>query len=298
MFCEDDCIAVGCLDGRIREYSASKQTLIRVIPTLQDSWVADLAARGQGIVVASDQVAIYDAVTGEMVRAMQVVPSLSSSSSSPSFPSSSHLSWLCVAVSPDGSRIAGGAEDSSLVVWDGDTGNTVMVLPGHTGAVNSLAFSPQGGGLVSGGADSLVRLWSLEQGGGRLDKSLTSHTDRVNAVSIDPPSLHVLSASDDSSICIWSYASGDLLHRVMHGANSSPVLSAGFCHCGKHFASGSEDKTVCLFSTQLASPPPPLGPLLRGQFTRIHSAVPTGDWKQGWDGENDLLPSIYWGEYQ
>src|SRR5262249_57324266 len=64
-----------------------------------------------------------------------------------------------VAFSPDGQRILSGSGGNGaqgkplpgeVKVWDAETGQEVLSLKGHTGAVNSVAFSPDGKRLVSG----------------------------------------------------------------------------------------------------------------------------------------------------
>ena len=42
------------------------------------------------------------------------------------------------------------------------SGQTLTILEGHTGWVQSLAFSPDGKTLVSGSADRSVRTWKID----------------------------------------------------------------------------------------------------------------------------------------
>lgn len=65
--------------------------------------------------------------------------------------------------SPDGTLIASGAEDDTIIVWDAKNGNQLKVLQGHSGAINSLAFSPDSKLLYSGSLDGTVIIWNLDQ---------------------------------------------------------------------------------------------------------------------------------------
>src|SRR5262249_45602013 len=63
---------------------------------------------------------------------------------------------------PDGTRVATGGHDRAIWLWDLARGEEVARLPGHTGYVWSLAFSPDGATLASGSGDATVRLWDTK----------------------------------------------------------------------------------------------------------------------------------------
>lgn len=67
-----------------------------------------------------------------------------------------------LAFSPDGSLLAGGLLDGSIVVWDTDAGVVRARLENHQQRVSSLAFTPDGTGLLSASWDGDVRLWGVE----------------------------------------------------------------------------------------------------------------------------------------
>jgi WD domain, G-beta repeat len=71
---------------------------------------------------------------------------------------------LCVAFSPDGTRIVSGGEDGSVRLWTLEGKPAAEPFKGHEGQVNSVAFSPDGTRIVSGGLDGSVRLLNIATG--------------------------------------------------------------------------------------------------------------------------------------
>jgi WD40 repeat protein len=63
-----------------------------------------------------------------------------------------HTDWIrCVTYSRDGKKIATCSDDSTITIWDADSGERLVEpLEGHTGPVLSIDFSPGGSFLVSG----------------------------------------------------------------------------------------------------------------------------------------------------
>src|SRR4051812_34848819 len=77
-------------------------------------------------------------------------------------------SVTCVAVSPDGTRVASGGNTTSnaasVMVRDARTGALLTELVGHTGGVRAMAFSPDGTRLVSGDSYGTVIVWDVRGG--------------------------------------------------------------------------------------------------------------------------------------
>jgi WD40 repeat protein len=54
-----------------------------------------------------------------------------------------------------------GSGDKTLKVWDAQTGQEPLTLKGHSDAVTSVSFSPDGKRIVSGGWDQTVKIWDI-----------------------------------------------------------------------------------------------------------------------------------------
>jgi WD40 repeat protein len=55
--------------------------------------------------------------------------------------------------------IVSGSRDGTLKVWDASSGQETLTLKGHIGAVESVAFSPNGKKIFSFSADSTLKVW-------------------------------------------------------------------------------------------------------------------------------------------
>jgi WD40 repeat protein len=120
-----------------------------------------------------------------------------------------------MAFAPSGTVLATGTMSGAILLRDVQSGVVLAQLDGHTGAVNTLSFSPDGKLLASGGAftpdfksDNTVRLWSVVTGEQLF--VLEGHTDWVTDVAFNPAGTVLASVGGDT-VRLWDVATGDEL---------------------------------------------------------------------------------------
>jgi tetratricopeptide (TPR) repeat protein len=74
-------------------------------------------------------------------------------------------------------------------------------LKGHTGPIDSLAFSPDGSRLASACQDQTVKIWDVASA--QELRTLKGHTNVVWSVAFSPDGSRLASASDDGTIKLW-----------------------------------------------------------------------------------------------
>ena len=134
--------------------------------------------------------------------------------------------------------LATGSYDSTIKIWDIETGQEIRTLVGHTSGIRALQFDEKK--LISGSLDHTIKIWDWQTGecvntmtchndgvisvhfdgkwlaSGSIDKSvklfnfetrhtfsLRGHQDWVNHVRMDLHSRTVFSASDDCTVKLW-----------------------------------------------------------------------------------------------
>ncbi|KAJ6487419.1 WD40-repeat-containing domain protein [Mycena vitilis] len=201
-----------------------------------------------------------------------------------------HTDYVCsVAYSADGKYIVSGSCDSTIRIWDAESGEQLGApLEGHTDYVWSVAFSPNGKHIVSGSDDKSVRIWDAERGE-QLGDALEGHSDRVNSVAFSPNGKHIVSGSGGKSVRLWDAESGQQLGGPLEG-HTDWVQSVAFSPNGKHIVSGSGDKSVRIWDAESGEQ---LGGPLEGHTSCVNSVAFSPNGKHIVSGSSDKSVRIW-----
>ncbi|KAJ5697203.1 hypothetical protein N7488_010887, partial [Penicillium malachiteum] len=119
----------------------------------------------------------------------------------------------------------------------------LQILEGHSGEINSVAFSSNNQLLASASSDKTVRLWDPITGA--LKQILEGHSGQVTSVAFSPDNQLLASASKDSTVYIWDPITGVLQQTL--DDHSYWVHSVAFSPNSRLLASASGDGTILLW---------------------------------------------------
>jgi len=114
-----------------------------------------------------------------------------------------------LAFSPCGQRLATGGRDSSVILWNAQTGKAEFRLQGHSRGVRSVCFSADGARLASGSLDLSICVWDAYSGG-LLRAIPTAHKIFVMSLCFDPKESGILASASFDQIHVWDVVTGAL----------------------------------------------------------------------------------------
>ncbi len=165
---------------------------------------------------------------------------------------------LGIAISPDGRTLASAGEDTTIRLWNTDSGRERMLLEGHADWVTAVDFSPDGKQLVSASRDYTARLWDVATG--KLVRSFRAKNGYVIDVDFSPDGKQIATASsfrpfnvggtiitleEPGEINLWNLRTGEQLLSLK--GHTSAILRTDFSPDGKQLVSASRDHTLKLW---------------------------------------------------
>jgi WD40 repeat protein/tRNA A-37 threonylcarbamoyl transferase component Bud32 len=149
----------------------------------------------------------------------------------------------CVAVSPDGLRIAAAGDAGDVQLFETATGRRLRQFHGHRGAVYDVVFSPDGSRLASGGADQTLRIWQLHSD--KAIATLRAHSAEVRRICFTPDGSRLISSSEDGDAWLWDAKTFQRIRSFQTG----PARAIAFHPDGSRFACAARDGVVHLWNT-------------------------------------------------
>ena len=231
-------LASGSRDGSVKVWDVTSGRELRTLTNYTPPPVAVAFSPAGGLLATAgnSSVDLWDVNTWRKIRTITSDDGLRS-----------------IAFSPDGTLIAtAGLEGRfdyshpelarfSVKLWDVSTGREIRSLARQSGAVISVAFSPDGHLLASGGKE--LQLWDVSTGNEIY--SLTGHSGLVESVSFSADGHQLVSASSDTTVKLWDVSTG-------REVRSLPAGHDNFANCialspdGHLLASVSEQDTAAV----------------------------------------------------
>jgi guanine nucleotide-binding protein subunit beta-2-like 1 protein len=151
-----------------------------------------------------------------------------------------------VVVSSDGQFALSASWDSTMRLWDLNTGVTAKRFVGHSKEVLSVAFSADNRQIVSGSRDRTIKLWNTL---GECKYTITEdgHTDWVSCVRFSPNHNKplIVSGGWDKVVKVWNLTTCKL-ETNLYG-HTGPVNTLTISPDGSLCASGGKDGVAMLW---------------------------------------------------
>jgi Tol biopolymer transport system component len=120
-----------------------------------------------------------------------------------------------------------------------------LILEGHEGRVETVAFSPDGKRIVTASADKTARLWDADTGK-QIGAPLKGHAAHVLSAAFSPDGKRIVTGSGDNTARLWDADTGKQISDPLKG-HQDRVWSVAFSPDGKRIVTGSWDNTARLW---------------------------------------------------
>jgi WD40 repeat protein len=125
----------------------------------------------------------------------------------------------------------------------------IRTLEGHTDAVLSAAFFPDGRHGLSGSYDGTVRIWNLETG--QELSALGKARGKIFSVAISPDGHYALSAGEDWLVHLWDVENVENSKELFaFQGHLSYITTVAFSADGRYAISGGQDRVLRLWDVE------------------------------------------------
>lgn len=229
-------LATGSINGTMRLHLLAKNQQLTLMGSSPNS---------QSIAFASDTNIVAVSDVGSVImfdptqeQATQVLEGLDG----PAF---------SIAVSPDRSLIAAGANNGKIVVWDAKDGQQRHTLTDLNDSILTLTFSSDSRRLVAVSTDSdnnsRIGIWDAMDGTRKY--ILTEQDGPITGLAVQPGGQVLASISRAGTLQLWDLVAGEAIRTVRTPADQGWFTSVAFSPDGSLIVTGSLDGTIEFWDT-------------------------------------------------
>lgn len=165
----------------------------------------------------------------------------------------SDQSARCLAFNKFSNELAVGYSDNVVRIFDATSMAVKYELKSHTNSVFTVAYTPDGKLLLTGGRDAHLRVWEVEHQY-KERGYLIAHMYTINHITFSPDGRHFATCSMDKSIKVWDAETFKLLKVIDKVRNASHGTSVNKLFWSAHknqLVSCSDDRTISVWDINL-----------------------------------------------
>ncbi len=149
----------------------------------------------------------------------------------------------------DQDLLISGSMNGIINIWDFKSENpeSIGVLEGHDGRINSFDISKESNFLASAASDNKIIIWNIKNFSKYSE--LIGHKNWVNSIKFNWNNNQLFSCSEDSSIRIWNLHDSGLIRVI--SSYSNEIRDVDFQKYTSRLISGGEDHNIYLWDVNL-----------------------------------------------